>query len=179
MGDPCRLANSRVKGGQGVHEDYDRVFFMGDLNSRLDANRRDVDTWLATHKLAECLARDQLLPLLSADPALVRKGDNTVGMWPLFQEAAINFPPTYKFDAHSDVYDTSKKQRVPSWTDRILWKRDDQIRSVAYGSIQSLQCSDHRPVFAQFEVVIDLDNWEGPEQRDRKGGENSRACCIQ
>uniref|UniRef100_A0A7S1S5B4 Inositol polyphosphate-related phosphatase domain-containing protein n=1 Tax=Alexandrium catenella TaxID=2925 RepID=A0A7S1S5B4_ALECA len=85
-------------------------------------------------------------------------------MWPLFEEAAIHFPPTYKFDAHTARYDSSKKQRVPSWTDRILWKRDPHIRPVAYHSVEGMQCSDHRPIFAQFEVQVDLSNWEGPDE---------------
>jgi hypothetical protein len=35
-------------------------------------------------------------------------------------EEPITFKPTYKFDDNSDQYDTSKKHRIPSWTDRIL-----------------------------------------------------------
>ena len=31
------------------------------------------------------------------------------------------FPPTYKFDAGSDRYDTSRKKRSPAWTDRVLF----------------------------------------------------------
>jgi len=162
----------------GVHEDYDRVFFMGDLNPRLNASRSDVDSWLEERQLGKCLEQDQLLPLLHADPAGVAKGDSPAGMWPLFEEAVINFPPTYKFDTHTDRYDTSKKQRVPSWTDRILWKRDSHIRSMAYTSVQSMQCSDHRPIFAQFEVVVDLDNWAGPEQPDASKGK-SAVCSAQ
>ena len=32
-----------------------------------------------------------------------------------YQEAPINFLPTYKYDQFSNKYDTSKKQRCPSW----------------------------------------------------------------
>ena len=39
-----------------------------------------------------------------------------------FQEAAIHFPPTFKFDPGTNDYDSSSKQRVPSYTDRILYK---------------------------------------------------------
>ena len=33
-----------------------------------------------------------------------------------FSEQPISFAPSYKFDLHSDVYDSSEKRRVPSWT---------------------------------------------------------------
>jgi hypothetical protein len=39
-----------------------------------------------------------------------------------FSEGKINFPPTYKFDKGTLIYDTSKKKRTPSWTDRIIWR---------------------------------------------------------
>jgi len=156
----------KAKFGSGVHEDYDRVFFMGDLNPRLTASRSDVDDWLAQGQVERCLEADELLPLLRADASEANLNVDQTGMWPFFEEAAINFPPTYKFDHHSDRYDTSKKQRVPSWTDRILWKRDFHIRSMSYGSVQSMQSSDHRPVFAQFEVVVDLDGGMGEEEVD-------------
>ena len=41
------------------------------------------------------------------------------------------FKPTFKFDKDSDAYDTSAKQRVPSWCDRVcmnLDQRTDQLR---------------------------------------------------
>ena len=37
-------------------------------------------------------------------------------------EAAVAFPPTYKFDRGTDVYDSGEKKRIPAWTDRILFK---------------------------------------------------------
>ena len=42
-----------------------------------------------------------------------------------YKEGKITFIPSYKFDLGTDVYDTSKKQRTPSWTDRILYWIDD------------------------------------------------------
>ncbi|CAK0869306.1 unnamed protein product [Prorocentrum cordatum] len=103
----------------GVHQDYDRVFFMGDLNARVNATRADVDDWLAQGRFDRCLEQDELLPLLSASPDdALTSADGLVGLWPCFEEAIINFPPTYKFDVNTDNYDTSAKQRVPSWTDR-------------------------------------------------------------
>jgi len=32
-----------------------------------------------------------------------------------YSEAPISFEPTYKFDKNSNIYDTSKKNRTPSW----------------------------------------------------------------
>lgn len=32
-----------------------------------------------------------------------------------YQEASINFPPTYKYEINSQEYNKSKKQRTPSW----------------------------------------------------------------
>lgn len=69
-------------------------------------------------------------------------------------EAPIGFPPTYKFDAGSDVYDSSRKQRVPSWTDRVLFKPSPSLVVRAYGSAPALRSSDHRPVFADLVVAL-------------------------
>lgn len=42
-----------------------------------------------------------------------------------FQEPDIHFLPSYKFDIGKDSYDTSSKQRTPSYTVRVLlwWGR--------------------------------------------------------
>ena len=39
-----------------------------------------------------------------------------------FEEGVISFLPTYKFDPHSTRFDSSDKQRCPSWTDRVLFR---------------------------------------------------------
>ena len=64
------------------------------------------------------------------------------------REGPLNFLPTYKFDRGTDVYDTSPKQRIPSWTDRVLFKPTAGVELLAYKSIPSVRTSDHRPVVA-------------------------------
>jgi hypothetical protein len=49
-------------------------------------------------------------------------------------EAAIGFAPTYKFDKGDPAplaYDSSEKQRVPAWCDRILFRGSELTRSSA------------------------------------------------
>ena len=72
------------------------------------------------------------------------------------REAPVFFRPTYKFDHNADVYDSSKKQRIPSWTDRILFKAAG-TRCLAYNSIMDLRSSDHRPVYATFAMNVELE----------------------
>jgi len=71
-----------------------------------------------------------------------------------FQEGPITFPPTYKFDKNKETYDTSDKQRIPSFTDRILYRSQEpkSIELIAYKSITELKISDHRPVFGIFNI---------------------------
>lgn len=85
-----------------------------------------------------------------------------------FKEMPIKFLPTYKYDKKSIVYDTSKKQRIPSWTDRILWYHDDEkskgetsqyLTPILYERRESL-FSDHRPVSAYFEINAHRHNEE-------------------
>jgi len=49
---------------------------------------------------------------------------------PEFFEERITFKPTYKFDDGCDNYDSSKKKRVPSWTDRIILRVQKPRRTV-------------------------------------------------
>ena len=64
----------------------------------------------------------------------------------------MNFRPTFKYDPESEVYDTSKKQRVPSWTDRILYKPSSCTLNF-YGRSECT-FSDHRPVLAIFDCQV-------------------------
>lgn len=93
-----------------------------------------------------------------------------------FKEAKIQFPPTYKYDVGTQLFDTSSKQRAPAYTDRILYKyklpplgfrRSSNVNSdgrpnsppspikcIAYDSVQSIVSSDHKPVWALFKNAL-------------------------
>lgn len=175
---PLRRVKSIDKGSSyakasGIHEEFDRVFLFGDLNPRLNAERKQVDEWIEENAMSKLLDVDQLLPLLRGTGIAESASEGDI-LWTAFKEQKIEFPPTYKFDKNTDDYDSGKKQRIPSWTDRILWKADDGIKALSYGSISSMYVSDHRPVYAQFEADVDLENWEGPTTQ-----ETSSICSVQ
>lgn len=69
-----------------------------------------------------------------------------------FQEGKINFNPTYKFDVRTSKYDSSKKNRVPAYCDRILWKRHQKLTQTYYDSVCEVNFTDHKPVVAHFEL---------------------------
>ena len=66
-------------------------------------------------------------------------------------EALIKFPPTYKYIKGTDFYNLSK--RVPSWTDRILFKQGNRINPIFYDRI-CINFSDHKPIVGLFEINI-------------------------
>ena len=47
---------------------------------------------------------------------LCPRSDPSGSIFKGFQEASIHFLPTYKFDIGCDAYDTTSKQRTPSYT---------------------------------------------------------------
>ncbi|KAG9261795.1 72 kDa inositol polyphosphate 5-phosphatase [Astyanax mexicanus] len=127
---------------------FDEVFWFGDFNFRLSKDRGGVEAILNQH-----IGKD-MGPLLQHDQLCkeIKEGSIFKG----FQEAPIHFPPTYKFDIGCDVYDSTSKQRTPSYTDRILYRnrQADDIKVVKYTSCSSIKTSDHRPVIGMFQVKI-------------------------
>jgi hypothetical protein len=136
---------------QSVTDRFERVFWLGDLNYRVNANRRIADALIQAGDLDVLRANDQLLQEKA-------HGHVFVG----FTEGPLAFPPTYKYDADSDAYDSSPKQRVPSWTDRVLWKPRPEIRLLEYTSVPSIRTSDHRPVRAAFAVTVSVGRAKPP-----------------
>uniref|UniRef100_G3R5R6 Inositol polyphosphate-5-phosphatase E n=1 Tax=Gorilla gorilla gorilla TaxID=9595 RepID=G3R5R6_GORGO len=73
-----------------------------------------------------------------------------------FQEPDIHFLPSYKFDIGKDTYDSTSKQRTPSYTDRVLYRsrHKGDICPVSYSSCPGIKTSDHRPVYGLFRVKV-------------------------
>lgn len=86
-------------------------------------------------------------------------------------EAAINFPPTYKYDVKKEegclVRDEDAEKwhwashRWPSWCDRILytdtpsWARSkERVKTLKYVALPRLTTSDHRPVALSLTVPL-------------------------
>ena len=120
----------------------DRVIFMGDLNYRIRGNRSMIDA-LLEHDMHDVLTHNDQLKW-SLNQKLVGTA---------FIEPPLNFRPTYKYDFQSDVYDSSSKARIPSWTDRILHVPKG-LQCLAYNADNSVRTSDHRPVYATFVVEL-------------------------
>ncbi|OMO87658.1 Inositol polyphosphate-related phosphatase [Corchorus capsularis] len=116
--------------------------WLGDLNYRLQG--------IKTHPARNLIQRN-LHPLLTSKDQLLQEAERGQ-IFNGYCEGILTFKPTYKYNVGSSNYDTSYKVRVPSWTDRILFKIQDPDRINAtlhcYESIDDIFSSDHKPVRA-------------------------------
>lgn len=128
-------------------KDHDAVVWMGDFNYRISKLTIDEVKSLVAHGEYQFLfENDQLNIQMSSGES-----------FPYFDEMEIKFPPTYKFDNGTTTYDTSEKQRVPAWTDRIVsMSRGKILNQRDYGCVPEIIFSDHRPVFASFSACVDI-----------------------
>ena len=124
-------APTHAERGGSATAAFDRAFWFGDLNYRINGNRAMMDALLApaderartsaewrgeaahwAHSRAVLLANDQLRAQMASGAAF---GE--------FCEGAIHFRPTYKYDKkQNERYDLSAKLRIPAYTDRVLWR---------------------------------------------------------
>lgn len=125
---------------------HDNVIWLGDLNYRVSLSNEEARLIIDRGQMSKLLQYDQLSYELKRHPELQD-----------FTELPIQFPPTYKFDRNSDRYDSSEKQRVPSWTDRILYQ-GKQISQLCYHYISDIKFSDHRPVYGTFSAKVKIVN---------------------
>ncbi|KAI8320312.1 DNase I-like protein [Martensiomyces pterosporus] len=137
-------SGARFRRGRHI-ENHDYVFWLGDLNYRID---------LPNDQARKLVAERQVASLMMYDQLSIQMAENKVFRG--YSEAEIHFPPTYKYDVGTDTYDTSEKVRVPSWTDRIMYRGHD-VRVLEYYR-DEIRFSDHKPVLAMMEFdVVSVD----------------------
>ena len=134
------------------------TFFMGDLNYRTKLD--DVEIGSERHiRLCHSMAGKKDWRTLNKYDELrgsLGKRESLVG----FETPYCNFPPTFKV-ARQDGYAYNVK-RSPSYTDRILFKKADQLDSallgpLLYEPVESFTSSDHKPIRSGFAVRLNRD----------------------
>ncbi|KAF5740735.1 hypothetical protein HS088_TW11G00813 [Tripterygium wilfordii] len=127
------------------------TIWLGDLNYRIQANTHPVRNLIHKNLHTSLTSKDQLLQ--EAERGQIFEG---------YCEGTLTFKPTYKYNVGSSNYDTSYKVRVPSWTDRILFKIEDAEEMTAtlhsYESIDGIYSSDHKPVKAHLCLKLNNNN---------------------
>ncbi|CAG2101595.1 unnamed protein product, partial [Medioppia subpectinata] len=121
---------------------FDCVFWFGDLNFRLEISGQEMTniinrpTNVLNVSLDKFKETDQLTNVMSR--GLAFKG--------FYESSSPRFPPTYKFKYGSNDYDLVS-QRVPSFTDRILYrsKQVSHISPLLYDWVPQMDSSDHKP----------------------------------
>ncbi|KAK7345657.1 hypothetical protein VNO77_16265 [Canavalia gladiata] len=128
--------------------EHDKIIWLGDLNYRLAAGYDDTHELLKKNDWQALLEKDQL--------RIEQRAGRVFKEW---KEGNIYFAPTYKYLFNSDQYvaqtnKSKEKRRTPAWCDRILWKGEG-VEQLWYVRGES-KFSDHRPVYSQFSVQVDL-----------------------
>lgn len=111
---PRRLQNKKRAMSSDKTENFDCVFWLGDLNFLTTKERDRVERKVLDVKyrnslnFEEIMNHDELYQAINSERAFKN-----------FLEGRITFEPTYKYDVNSDKYDTSEKCRIPSYTVHI------------------------------------------------------------
>uniref|UniRef100_A0A6B2KXB8 Inositol polyphosphate-related phosphatase domain-containing protein n=1 Tax=Arcella intermedia TaxID=1963864 RepID=A0A6B2KXB8_9EUKA len=127
------------------HNEFDHLFWMGDLNYRLELERDKIMSLCNNADYYTLLKNDQLI-----------HEKNIGNCFYQFKEGPIRFRPTYRFERGSRVW-SEEKLREPAYCDRILWKSlyPNKINLTDYNSSEQLMTSDHSPLYAIFDVKVD------------------------
>lgn len=119
--------------------EHDNIFWFGDLNYRIDSiSAGDIIKYISKNEIQLCLEKDQLINAM-----------RSLNLFPDFREGEITFLPTFKYMIGSNQHNV---RREPAWCDRVLWKGLATLNR--YSSCDSIQVSDHKPVFSNFSVKV-------------------------
>lgn len=154
---------------QSLFSPISHIFFAGDLNYRAadkppvsgdyEGWPQPVESESDVHHYSHLLDRDQLTRELEKNTTLHH-----------LAEAAIHFPPTYKYsnEAQKEAAKTARdkslesdnsawlwaEHRVPSWCDRVLFLKTAKPTVHSYTALPLQPTSDHRPVVLSFSIPL-------------------------
>ncbi|KAH3759210.1 inositol 5-phosphatase 4 [Pelomyxa schiedti] len=137
--------SSRMQFSGAYHTifDHEYLFWMGDLNYRVDLPDNEIREKIAKQDWQHLMAGDQLKQQMAAGQAFES-----------FQEQEVRFAPTYKYVNNSLEY-VFEKERSPGYCDRVLWIAQDPKAISALSYLRhELLISDHRPVSALFQLPV-------------------------
>mmetsp|Transcript_4739 Transcript_4739/g.29931 ORF Transcript_4739/g.29931 Transcript_4739/m.29931 type:complete len:455 (-) Transcript_4739:3588-4952(-) len=147
---------------------YDHVFFLGDLNYRLDPYLLNASVGshrgLSGFDLVCSYIEKREWGKLSAADTLAIERENGRALCG-FEEGTLQWPPTFKYnrvkDADEDGFTDSNPfntKRLPSYTDRVLYHSlpclKNRLILKYYRSCQSTKSSDHKPVLSLFALKL-------------------------
>jgi len=97
-----------------------------------------------------------------------------------FSEGQYSFPPTFKVLRQRGVH--YKQQRIPSYTDRILWtsmpgRGSSAVTQTSLAAVPGVSTSDHKPVFGTFEVAASA-RLHGAAGSSRAQHEATATTCV-
>ena len=129
-------------------KEADFWIILGDFNFRVNLSYENAIGLIQDKNYHDLLSMDQF--------RLTYEDDQDTFLKDNIDEGTINFGPTYKFEKNSDSYDyKDNKIRVPSWCDRIFYKKRVGIRNLNYNGVFNLRLSDHKPVIAALEFLLE------------------------
>jgi hypothetical protein len=106
---------------------------------------------------------DQVVSLIAKkDWKALKRGDQLIAeqkggrCFVGFAEADIDFAPTFKFSMEPREADEYSRKRIPSWTDRVLYRSqagmDAQLACQRYYACHDFRSGDHVPVVSIFSL---------------------------
>eukprot|EP00456_Euglypha_rotunda_P028891 TRINITY_DN22745_c0_g1_i4.p1 TRINITY_DN22745_c0_g1~~TRINITY_DN22745_c0_g1_i4.p1 ORF type:complete len:292 (-),score=43.92 TRINITY_DN22745_c0_g1_i4:9-884(-) len=133
---------------------YHHVFWLGDLNYRLDYGQqgeKKKPTKEQFEQMVAIIEKKEGKELFSYDQLAKEMKEKRVFVG--FNEGSPwKFPPTFK--VKRGMTRQYVEERSPAWCDRILWRSFEGYVAdqTSYNSCEQITTSDHKPVFSVFNL---------------------------
>jgi len=136
---------------------FDHIFWLGDLNYRVDMSKKCAEDGMDEHPhVLKCVDSGDFETLVTYDQLKLAQASGEAFV--NFVEGPLDFKPTFKVLRHPGS--EYKKNRIPSYCDRVLWKsmpqRREAVRQTLFTGLEDVSTSDHKPVVAHFEIEASM-----------------------